>query len=102
MSFTFTGFEEKEMDIKEFESSLQRDGFTDIKMSGLDQRDNDEHVHPFELRALVTAGELTLTISGTRRSYREGEVFILPFECRHKETVGPEGVRYLMGKRYAA
>lgn len=89
------------MDIKEFEATLHREHFDEVRMGGLTERDNTEHTHPFEVRAFVTAGAITLTVEGEARTYREGDIFSLPLDCRHKETVGPEGVKYLLGKKNA-
>jgi quercetin dioxygenase-like cupin family protein len=63
---------------------------------------NDEHDHPFEVRALVLDGEIALTVGGVKRSYGAGEVFAMAAGCRHAEDVGARGVRYLVGRRRAA
>ena len=89
------------MNIVEFESALVRDKF-EVKTNSLPASHlTTEHTHPFEVRALVTAGEITLTVAGTASAYREGDVFALPTNCPHAEAVGPEGVSYLVGRRYA-
>ncbi|HXU66564.1 MAG TPA: cupin domain-containing protein, partial [Casimicrobiaceae bacterium] len=58
-----------------------------------------EHAHPFDVRALVLNGEITLTVEGVQYAYREGDIFVLPAGHRHAEAVGPAGVDYLVGRR---
>ena len=90
------------MDTADFESALRREGFDEVKASSLPAgRLTTDHGHPFEVRALVTSGEITLTVEGVASAYRKGDVFALPIQCPHAESVGPEGVSYVVGRRYA-
>lgn len=57
------------------------------------------HQHPFDACALITAGEITLVVSGEPHTYRVGEVFRLPAATEHLESAGPQGVSYLVGRR---
>jgi quercetin dioxygenase-like cupin family protein len=59
----------------------------------------DEHAHPFEARALILEGEITLSLEGRETVYRVGDVFHLPSGARHIERYGPSGVRYLVGRK---
>jgi len=59
----------------------------------------DEHAHPFESRALILSGEITLVVDGRATLYGEGQVFHLPRGTLHSERYGPSGVRYLVGRR---
>ena len=59
-----------------------------------------EHAHPFDVRALVLNGEITLTVEGVSHAYREGDIFLMPAGHRHAEAVGPTGVDYLVGRRH--
>ena len=61
---------------------------------------NAAHSHAFDVRALVTQGEITLSIDGVITPYREGEIFTLAAGCEHVEDVGTDGVTYLVGRRY--
>ncbi|MDP9109029.1 MAG: cupin domain-containing protein [Pseudomonadota bacterium] len=84
----------------QFRAALASAGFTEI--ANVTREANgllDEHAHPFEANALVTAGELTLRVDGTERSYRTGEVFHLPAMTPHSERYGPDGVSYLVGRK---
>lgn len=58
-----------------------------------------EHSHPFDARALVLDGEVTLSCNGEQRTYRVGDVFVLGAYTPHSETYGPKGARFLAGRR---
>ena len=82
-----------------FESALLRDGFDVERRSLPPQMRVAEHAHPYDVRALVLNGEITLTVEGVEYAYREGDLFVLPAGHRHAEAVGPAGVDYLVGRR---
>jgi quercetin dioxygenase-like cupin family protein len=88
------------MDAKAFEAGLIRDGYQRIETKELpkDHRAGS-HAHDFSVRALVLAGEITLTWNGASQSFRAGEEFTMDAGCAHTEAVGPDGVRYLVGRR---
>jgi quercetin dioxygenase-like cupin family protein len=48
---------------------------------------------------VVLDGEITLTVSGDARTYRAGDIFTMAAGCAHAESVGPAGVKYLVGRR---
>ena len=56
----------------------------------------DDHSHPWDVRAIVTAGEISLTVDGVEYTYGVGEVFTMAAGCPHQERVGPIGVEYLV------
>ena len=86
-----------------FESRLRADGYDEIETKQLAAKcDNAAHAHPFDVCALVLEGEITLTVEGAARAYRNGDVFTMAAGCRHAEMVGGEGVRYLVGRRRTA
>ena len=60
---------------------------------------NPEHSHPFDVRAMVIQGALTLTRDGTTRTYKSGETFSMPKGCLHYESYGPEGAVTLFGRK---
>jgi quercetin dioxygenase-like cupin family protein len=91
------------MNPAEFESKLRSDGFDEVLNRELTAGEsNTEHAHPFEVRALVLAGEIRLTCDGAERVYREGDVFVMAAGKAHHERVGPAGVRYIAGRRHHA
>ncbi|WP_250473286.1 cupin domain-containing protein [Caballeronia sp. GAFFF1] len=59
----------------------------------------DLHAHPFEAKALIVEGEITLCVGGEARLYRAGDVFHLPANVEHSEQYGPQGVSYLVGRK---
>jgi quercetin dioxygenase-like cupin family protein len=91
-------------DLKEahFEFALRRDGFTVERKTVAPSTCAAEHAHPFDVRALILNGEITLTVEGIDHAYREGDIFVVPAGLRHAEAVGPEGVAYLVGRKAAA
>jgi quercetin dioxygenase-like cupin family protein len=88
------------MDAKAFEAGLTRDGYQRIETKELPRGYRaDSHAHDFGVRALVLAGEITLTWSGAARTFTAGDEFTMDAGCAHTEAVGPDGVRYLVGRR---
>ena len=90
------------MNRENFTQSLAEGQFNEVLEKSLAADDlNAAHSHPFDVRALVTQGDITLTIDGVQTQYREGEIFTMVAGCTHAENVGPSGVTYLVGRRYA-
>ena len=88
------------MDTEAFESALKRDGFNEISAAGFPAgHAPGEHVHPYSLRGLVLEGEFTIAVEGIKTSYRAGEIFVLDRHIRHDEWAGPDGVRFLIGRK---
>lgn len=91
------------MDRTAFENELRNDGYE----AAIDRRMepnavNSDHSHEFDARLLVLEGALTITAEGAERTYRAGDTFAMTAGCVHAEQSGPEGVRYLAGRRYPA
>ena len=61
---------------------------------------NPEHAHEFDARLLVIEGAMTINAERHERTYRAGDSFAMTAGCRHTEQSGPEGARYLAGRRY--
>ena len=61
-----------------------------------------EHTHPFEARALITQGDITLTVNGVSTTYRVGDVFSLPALTPHHEDAAAYGVTYRVGRKQQA
>ena len=83
-----------------FAAALRADGFGDgetrVHPAG---RLVPDHMHPYDVRALVLAGEITLTFEGEATAYRPGEVFTMQGGHSHAEAIGPAGVELLVGRR---
>ena len=89
------------MDRSAFEAGLKRDGYNDTGENEMPAGESRaEHAHHFDVSALVLAGAITLTCAGTKRTYAAGECFAMKAGTMHAEDVGPEGVRYLVGRRH--
>lgn len=89
------------MDRQHFESELKRDGYDEI-VTGTTQgpKHNAEHSHPYDVKAMVIDGAITLAWEGTTQTFRPGEVFTMARGCLHTETFGPEGVVTLVGRKH--
>lgn len=59
----------------------------------------DTHAHPFEAKALIVAGELSICTAAQDRLYQVGEVFHLARDLPHTERYGPAGVTYEVGRK---
>ena len=89
------------MNREHFTQSLANDQFNEVVEKSLSGNEhNAAHSHPFDVRALVTQGDITLTVDGVTTRYCEGEIFVMAAGCNHAEDVGVAGVTYLAGRRY--
>ncbi|CAD6520121.1 cupin domain-containing protein [Paraburkholderia sabiae] len=88
------------MERDEFIDALKREGFAEVVTVTRDPNGTmDDHAHPFEAKALVLHGELTIRIAATERLYKTGDVFHLQANESHSERFGPEGAQYLVGRK---
>lgn len=91
------------MNAETFRAQLLHDGYDDIALRDVTANTfNERHSHEFDVRALMLDGELTLVWDGNERTYRPGEIFVMEAGCQHVERFGPDGARYLVGRRHAA
>ena len=89
------------MDTATFEAALKSKGITDIEhRDGAPNFAAKPHTHPFEVHALVLAGEFGLDRNGALETYRVGETFTMEPGCMHAEIFGPEGSKYVLGRRH--
>lgn len=88
------------MDPQAFEQDLLARGYATVVTREFPPHAvNALHSHPFDARALVLAGEIAIDVDGRRTVYRAGDVFVFDRDVAHAEHMGPEGVRYLVGRR---
>jgi quercetin dioxygenase-like cupin family protein len=59
----------------------------------------DVHTHPFEAKALILSGDVTIRIGDDAHTYRTGDIFHLATNIEHSEQYGSEGVSYLVGRK---
>jgi quercetin dioxygenase-like cupin family protein len=86
---------------QEFETMLQSEGYNSgVLVERAVGYHLDEHAHDFDACALVTEGDLTLVVDGVEQNYPAGSIFKLAAGTPHRESAGPQGVRYLSGRRH--
>ena len=91
------------MNIQEFHDELSANSFNDaIAIDRPVGYAMDEHHHPFDACAMVTAGDITLVVNGVSTRYGTGDVFRLSAGTPHLEAAGPQGVSFLSGRRMVA
>lgn len=84
----------------DFEAELAAEGFGTPEVREIaGGTHNPGHSHPFEVKALMLAGELQLTCEGRTATYRTGDVFTMAAGCEHVEQFGAETTRYLVGRK---
>jgi quercetin dioxygenase-like cupin family protein len=88
------------MNTDNFKETAERDGFEMDRPFDLSpNKKNAEHTHPFDARVMVVAGEITITSAGNSKTYGPGGICDMAAETPHTESVGPEGVTLLVGRR---
>jgi hypothetical protein len=86
----------------EFQANLKADGYTEIETQDLKPRPaKGEHGHPFAIRGLILADSFIVTQDGQRTVYGPGQVFAVADGHPHYESIGPEGARVLVGRKFA-
>lgn len=88
------------MDREQFMHQLQQEGFGEILT--VEREANGvlgEHTHPFEAKALVLDGDILLRCGDREQHCRAGDIFHLQAHEPHRESYGPQGVRYLVGRK---
>jgi quercetin dioxygenase-like cupin family protein len=90
------------IDTARFEAELRRDGYLEIVEKHVPANTViDDHTHPYDVRALVLEGEATIACAGEApRVYRTGDVLVVDAGITHTEHYGPDGYRFLVGRRY--
>lgn len=89
------------MDQEQFIRQLADEGFDEVVTRTLPARQQvAAHTHPFEVKALVTQGEITLGMRGQLLTYRVGDIFTMASGCEHTELYGATGVTYVVGRKH--
>ena len=88
------------MDVTAFEGELAAAGFAETEVEAVPPGTHlATHAHGFDLHALVLEGEITISAGIEAATFRAGQVFTMADGREHQEQVGPEGVRFLVGRR---
>lgn len=60
------------------------------------------HTHPFAVKAVVTQGDMWLTVDGVKRHIKAGDGFEVAFEVPHAEHYGDQGTTLWVARRHAS
>ena len=86
-----------------FRERLLEDGYLDVETKSIAAGFAvDTHSHPYDVRVLVLAGEITITRDGVPTTYRSGDVIEVPRGRAHSERYGPQGYTFMVGRRHPA
>lgn len=85
--------------IAEFRAQLAAQGFTAEVKSMEPFRFIPDHTHDSEISGLVTSGEISISVGDETRRYRTGDIFTMCYGQVHRESVGPHGVSFVVGRR---
>ena len=89
------------MNETDFEAQLRADGYTEIETQNLESRPGKgRHRHLFAIRGLVLSGAFIVTWDSEPVTHGPGQVFTLDEGVLHDESIGPEGARVLIGRRF--
>ena len=87
-------------DFDTFSRQARADGFDEVlERSWAPLTVLDTHTHPFAVQALVTRGQMWLTINGQTQALQRGDRFELARDVPHEERYGPEGATYWVARR---
>lgn len=87
-----------EQNIGGFEAERATKGYDAATKSMDPAMQLDDHTHDFDVRGLVTSGEISITVDGETRRYRVGDQFTMAAGCVHSEVVGRDGVTFIVGR----
>ncbi len=85
--------------ISEFEAKLAAEGYEVGTKSMEPSSEMADHSHHFHVLGLVTAGDFHITVEGESRHFEVGDQFTMAADRVHSETVGPDGVSFVVGRR---
>jgi len=88
------------MDTQSFKADLERDGYEVATSTTPGAKVNPEHSHPYDVRAMVLKGAITLNYEGKRETYKPGQIFAMARGCLHYESYGDEGAEVLLGRKH--
>ena len=90
------------MNESEFEAQLKADGYTEIETQNLAARPGKgRHRHLFAIRGLVLSGTFIVTQEGEPVTFGPGQVFAVAHGELHDESIGLEGARVLVGRKFS-
>ena len=90
---------EENMDQTSFQLDLAKEGFPAPVVVERLHGEIGPHEHPFEAKALILEGNITIEVDGVKTEYQVGDVFHLMPHVVHSEMYGALGVKYLVGRK---
>jgi quercetin dioxygenase-like cupin family protein len=89
------------VDIAEFESGLQQEGYSIVRGEFRPDPEARPHAHDFDVRFIVLEGAITIVKGNDRHTYGCGDVCFVPAGTTHEEHVEADAMRYIAGTRHA-
>ena len=90
------------MNEHDFEAQLRADGYTEIESQTLEARPGKgRHRHLFAIRGLVLSGTFNVTLDSEPVAHGPGQIFSVAEGQLHDESIGPEGARILVGRKFS-
>ena len=90
------------MNESDFEAQLKADGYQEIELQELAARPGKgRHRHHFAVRGLVISGTFLVTQESDPVTYGPGQIFAVAEGELHDESIGPEGARVLVGRKFS-
>lgn len=84
-----------------FESAARTEGFDEVLVREWSPAQVlDTHTHPFDIKAWVVRGEVTLSCEGERCALKAGDAFELRRDVPHGEAYGAEGATFWVARRH--
>ena len=91
------------MNQSEFEAQLKAEGYTEIETQDLAPRPGKgRHRHLFAIQGLILSGTFIVTQTNGPITYGPGQTFTVANGELHDESVGPEGARLLVGRKFSS
>ena len=88
------------MNEEAIKQQLKSDGYDEVAIIEWDAGIfNDMHAHDFSASIHVLSGEMTVATAESERTCRAGDCGTVDAGTLHSERVGPDGVRFMVGKR---
>ncbi len=83
-----------------FQSTALSEGFDEVIERAWDPLTVlDTHTHPFGVKALVTQGEMWLTVGDKTQHLQAGDRFTLDRDVPHAERYGAQGATYWVARK---
>ena len=89
------------MNAAEFRASLEADGYTVSEVAWGAGVVNDTHTHAFDAKLMCIEGSVAISCGDEERACSTGDWMTMSAGVPHKEVVGPEGVKLLVGRKQA-